>query len=172
MTVPGAVGAIEQLRARLGTDAVVGAGTVTTPQMVTDCLNVGAQFIVSPATVPALIPPAQAREVPTMIGALTPTEVLTAWQAGCDLVKVFPCSALGGASYLKALRGPFPDLPLVPTGGVTLDTMGDYLEAGARALGVGTALANHSLLSKEGASAVTDLARRYVERFSQLRAGD
>jgi 2-dehydro-3-deoxyphosphogluconate aldolase/(4S)-4-hydroxy-2-oxoglutarate aldolase len=170
MTVPDGPSVIERLRQRLGAEALVGAGTVTSQEMAATCLNSGAEFIVSPATIPGLVKAAHAGGAPAMIGALTPTEVLTAWQAGSDVVKVFPCSALGGASYLKALRGPFPQIPLMPTGGVSLDTMSDYLGAGAVALGVGSNLANFKLLSTEGKAAVVELARRYASRLAEFRA--
>lgn len=169
MTVPGGPSVIERLRAKLEADALVGAGTVTSAAVATECLSAGAEFIVSPATLPELVGVAHAADVPVMLGALTPTEVLQAAQTGSDVVKVFPCSALGGASYLKALRGPFPDLPLMPTGGVSLETMADYVQAGAVALGVGSNLADYKLLSTEGEQAVADLARRYVERFAQVQ---
>jgi 2-dehydro-3-deoxyphosphogluconate aldolase/(4S)-4-hydroxy-2-oxoglutarate aldolase len=106
-----------------------------------------------------------------MIGALTPSEVIAAWKEGADFVKIFPCSALGGASYLKALSAPLPQVKLLPTGGVTLETMANYLAAGAAALGVGAALADVELLEREGPAALTALAERYTERFRAARAG-
>lgn len=171
MTVPDAVSVIRGLKSQYGANALVGAGTVTSVLQARECLAAGAEFIVSPATLPELVGASHAADVPVMLGALTPTEVLTAFTSGADFVKVFPCSALGGASYLEALRGPFPDAKLLPTGGVTLETMAAYLKAGAAALGVGTALANHRLLEKEGEAAVRDLARRYVAEFERLRLG-
>jgi 2-dehydro-3-deoxyphosphogluconate aldolase/(4S)-4-hydroxy-2-oxoglutarate aldolase len=102
-----------------------------------------------------------------MLGALTPTEVLQAWRAGADYVKVFPCSALGGAEYLKALQGPLPNIRIMPTGGVHLETLLSYKRAGAAVLGVGTALADHSLLASQGEAALVELTKKYVERFAQ-----
>lgn len=171
MTVPDAASVIRGLKSRYGANALVGAGTVTDAIQARECLAAGAEFIVSPATLPELVGPSHAADVPVMLGALTPTEVLTALSAGADFVKIFPCSAMGGASYLEALRGPFPDANLLPTGGVTLETMAAYVKAGAAALGIGTALANHRLLAQEGEAAVRDLARRYVAEFERLRQG-
>jgi len=168
LTVPGAEAAIEELRGVLGSDALVGAGTVTSDEQARRCIESGAEFLVSPATLPSLVPIGHAAEVPVMLGALTPTEVHAAAIAGADFVKVFPASSLGGASYLKALRGPFPNIPLLPTGGVTLETMAAYVKAGARVLGVGTALADYPLLESQGAAAVTSLAERYAAEFRRL----
>ena len=104
-----------------------------------------------------------------MPGALTPTEVIAAWNSGADLVKVFPCSAVGGAKYLRALRAPLPDVKLMPTGGVNLSTLEDYLAAGAAALGVGSALVDLGLLEREGAPALTAHAERYVDAVRAAR---
>jgi 2-dehydro-3-deoxyphosphogluconate aldolase/(4S)-4-hydroxy-2-oxoglutarate aldolase len=106
-----------------------------------------------------------------MIGALTPSEVIQCWREGSDFVKIFPCSALGGASYLKALKAPQPQVKLLPTGGFTLETMASYLQAGASALGVGAALADTALLEREGSAAVTALARLYVATYERAKAG-
>jgi 2-dehydro-3-deoxyphosphogluconate aldolase / (4S)-4-hydroxy-2-oxoglutarate aldolase len=169
LTVPGGADVIRRLREELGEAALVGAGTVTNEDEAKQCLAAGAQFIVSPATVPALVPLAHAANVPVMLGALTPTEVLVASRAGADFVKVFPCSALGGAEYLKALKGPFPNIKLLPTGGVTLETMASYLAAGAAALGVGTALADYKLLQTKGHAALVELAQRYSTAFRDIK---
>lgn len=168
LTVPDGAKVIAQLKAELGPEALVGAGTVTSEAEAKECLAAGAEFIVSPATVPALIPLAHAADVPVMLGALTPTEVLLADRSGADFVKVFPCSALGGAEYLKALKGPFPNIKLLPTGGVTLDTMGSYVSAGAAALGVGTALADYKLLQTKGHAALVELAQRYATAYREV----
>jgi 2-dehydro-3-deoxyphosphogluconate aldolase / (4S)-4-hydroxy-2-oxoglutarate aldolase len=104
-------------------------------------------------------------------GALTPTEVVTAWRAGADYVKVFPCSAVGGASYLRALLAPLPELRLIPTGGVTLDTAADFLRAGARALGVGTDLVNPKAIEEGHPERVTEMARKYLEMVMKFRSG-
>jgi 2-dehydro-3-deoxyphosphogluconate aldolase/(4S)-4-hydroxy-2-oxoglutarate aldolase len=171
LTVPDAPRVIAELCAELGQSALIGAGTVLTLAQAESCLAAGARFLVSPGFVPGLIEAGHARGAAVMPGALTPTEVITTWQAGADLVKVFPCSALGGAGYLKALSAPFPDVKLLPTGGVTLDTLDDYVRAGASALGVGAALADTALLEREGADAVARLAAAYVERYRAARVG-
>lgn len=170
MTVPSALDVIRHLDAELGSTALVGAGTVLNVDQAQQCLAAGARFIVSPGFVSGLIKVAHAGTAAALIGALTPTEVLSVWNQGADLVKVFPCSALGGASYLKALRAPLPDVKLLPTGGVQLDTLEAYVEAGARALGVGGALADVGLLQRQGAAAVTELAERYVQAYRSARS--
>lgn len=170
MTVPGAVEVIRALSEQLGDAALIGAGTVLSEADGQRCLDAGARFLVSPGYVPGLVTLAHARGAAAMIGALTPSEVITCWKEGSDFVKVFPCSALGGASYLKALKAPLPHVKLLPTGGVTLETMAEYLAAGASALGVGAALADVALLEREGADAVTALARTYVETYRRAKA--
>ncbi|HWF66580.1 MAG TPA: bifunctional 4-hydroxy-2-oxoglutarate aldolase/2-dehydro-3-deoxy-phosphogluconate aldolase, partial [Acidobacteriaceae bacterium] len=122
MTVPGAIQVIEQLVQHHGDKLLVGAGTVLDAETARGCLLAGAQFVVSPALDVRTIELCRRYGVPVMPGALTPTEIVTAWQAGADVVKVFPCSALGGAKYLKALQGPLPQIQLIPTGGVSLST--------------------------------------------------
>lgn len=170
MTVPGGVEVIARLVAQLGQSALVGAGTVLDTEEAKRCLAAGARFLVSPGYVPGLVKTAHEGGAAAMVGALTPSEVINCWRDGADFVKIFPCSALGGASYLSALRAPLPMVKLLPTGGVTLETLPDYLAAGAAALGVGAALADISLLEREGADAVTALARRYVERYNTAKA--
>ena len=134
------------------------------------CLGAGSQFIVSPATVPALVPVAHAQGAPVILGALTPTEVVTAAAAGADYVKVFPVSAVGGPGYLKALSGPLPHIKFAPTGGINLETLGAYVAAGATLLGAGGALADYRLLEREGADAVAKLAARYVDALRAARS--
>ena len=136
MTVPGALKLIEQVASRYGKDALVGAGTVLDPETATACVSAGAQFVVTPALNVETIACCKSLGVAIMPGALTPTEVVQAWNAGADFVKVFPAGAVGGANYLKALKAPLPHVELVPTGGVTINTAGDFIRAGAAALGV------------------------------------
>jgi len=132
MTVPGAVQVIEQLVRRFDDETVVGAGTVLDPEVANACISVGAQFIVSPALNLETIKFCRDQDIPVMPGALTPTEVVTAWNAGADFVKVFPCGAVGGAGYIKSLKAPLPQIELVPTGGVSLKTAtGETLTASA-----------------------------------------
>ncbi len=170
MTVPEAASVISKLSERLGKDALVGAGTVLSPADAERCIDAGARFVVSPGSVPGLIATAHARGVAVMPGCLTPTEVIAAWKEGADFVKIFPCSAMGGAKYLKALKAPLPQVKLLPTGGVSLDTIPEYVAAGASALGVGAALADPDLLQREGADAVTALAKSYVERYQTAKS--
>jgi 2-dehydro-3-deoxyphosphogluconate aldolase/(4S)-4-hydroxy-2-oxoglutarate aldolase len=159
---------IREVAAR-ATDAVVGAGTVLDPETAIRCIDAGAQFILSPALNPATIATCRKREVVIIPGALTPTEVVAAWTAGADLVKVFPAGAVGGPGYLKALKAPLPQIDLVPTGGVDLDTAGDFIRAGAAALGVGSALVDLAALRRGEASVLTERARRFVEIVQAAR---
>src|SRR6266850_231431 len=140
MTVPGAVGVIAELRKRYDQKVLVGAGTVLDPDAARACIEAGAQFIVSPSLNLKTIEHCKDQEIAVFPGALTPTEVVTAWQAGADAIKVFPCSAVGGAKYLRALKAPLPQIKLIPTGGVSLATAKDFIAAGAWALGVGADL--------------------------------
>src|SRR3954452_12166535 len=169
MTVPGALDAITQLVKNLGRDVLVGAGTVLDAQTARQCFDAGAQFLVCPGLDLGTIKAANDADKVIMAGALTPTEVITAWKGGADFVKVFPASAVGGPSYLKALRGPLPQIPLVPTGGVNLNTAADFLRAGASALGIGGELVLAAALPTGNVAQITELARRYVEIVQQTR---
>jgi len=140
MTVPGAVELVHELTRRCGEEVVVGAGTVLDAETARACILAGAAFVVSPILDEATITCCRRYGVPVMPGALTPTEVVRAWQAGADIVKVFPCGAMGGASYVKSLKAPLPQIELVPTGGVALETAGDFIAAGASAVGAGAVL--------------------------------
>jgi 2-dehydro-3-deoxyphosphogluconate aldolase / (4S)-4-hydroxy-2-oxoglutarate aldolase len=171
MTVPGAVGLIEDLSARFGADAIVGAGTVLDPETARACILAGAQFVVSPALNLATIACCHRYGVPVMPGALTPTEVVTAWEAGADMVKVFPCSALGGASYIRALKAPLPQIDLIPTGGVNLQTAADFIKAGATALGVGADLVDLKALREGKSALLTERAQKLVEIVRTARGG-
>lgn len=169
MTVPGAVDLIAEV-ARHARGAVVGAGTVLDPETARACVEAGASFIVSPALNLDTI--AACREMATAVlpGALTPTEVVAAWRAGSDLVKVFPAGAVGGPAYIRALKAPLPQVELVPTGGVNLQTAGDFLRAGAYALGVGADLVDLAALRRGEDQVLTDKARRFVEVVRSARA--
>ena len=169
MTVPGAVKVIEEVVKQFGSEVLVGAGTVLDPETATDCLNAGAQFIVSPALNLETIALCKGKGVPVMPGALTPTEVVTAWNAGADLVKVFPCGSVGGASYVKNLKAPLPHIKLIPTGGVSLKTAGDFIKAGASALGVGTDLVDVKAIREGNAHVVTERAKQFVEIIREAR---
>jgi|SRR5690242_1317001 len=172
MTVPGALDAISQLIKTLGSDVIVGAGTVLDAQGARQCFDAGAEFLVSPGLDLGTIKAANDAGKLIMAGALTPTEVITAWKAGADFVKVFPASAVGGPAYLKALRGPLPQVPLVPTGGVNLNTAADFLRAGASALGVGGELVLAAALKSGETAQITALARQYLEIVQQVREAE
>jgi 2-dehydro-3-deoxyphosphogluconate aldolase/(4S)-4-hydroxy-2-oxoglutarate aldolase len=163
MTVPGAVSVIEKVAARYGAEALVGAGTVLDAETARECISAGANFVVSPALNFEVIDCCSHYGIVVMPGALTPTEVVQAWNAGADLVKVFPANAVGGPSYLKALKAPLPQIDLVPTGGVSLNTAGDFIKAGASALGVGTDLVDLKALREGKDSLITERARQFVE---------
>jgi 2-dehydro-3-deoxyphosphogluconate aldolase / (4S)-4-hydroxy-2-oxoglutarate aldolase len=169
MTVPGAIDAITQLVKILGKEVIVGAGTVLDAEAARQCFDAGAEFLVTPGLDLGTVKAANQAGKLIMAGALTPTEVITAWKGGADFVKVFPASAVGGASYLKALRGPLPQIPLVPTGGVNLNTAADFLKAGASALGIGGELVLAAALQTGNVAQITELARRYVQIVQQTR---
>jgi 2-dehydro-3-deoxyphosphogluconate aldolase/(4S)-4-hydroxy-2-oxoglutarate aldolase len=170
MTVPGAVGVLETLAGRFGSKLLLGAGTVLDPETARACILSGAEFIVSPSLKPATIEMAKRYSKPVFPGALTPTEVLTAWEAGADAVKVFPCGNVGGAKYIKALKGPFPQIDLIPTGGVNLETIGDFLKAGACAVGVGGELVDASLIQQGRFDVLTERARQFLAAVAKARA--
>jgi len=170
MTVPGAIGLLRELRKEHGDKLLLGSGTVTDAAQAEETIDSGAEFVVSPSLHPDVIAKTKQLGKVSIPGALTPTEVITAWGAGADYVKIFPCSAVGGAPYLKALLAPFPDLQLIPTGGVTLQTAADFLKAGARALGVGTDLVNPKAIEEGKPEKVTETARAYLDVVAGFRA--
>jgi 2-dehydro-3-deoxyphosphogluconate aldolase/(4S)-4-hydroxy-2-oxoglutarate aldolase len=149
MTVPGAVELIATLSQSLDSDVLIGAGTVLEPQTAEKCVQAGAQFIVSPALNLDTVTWCKGAGIACAPGCLTPTEILTAHQAGADLIKIFPADAVGGPSYIKSLKGPFPQIEFMPTGGVSLATIRSFFEAGAVAVGVGSNLVNPKLSSEE-----------------------
>jgi len=169
-TVPGAMELIAELRKEYGEKVLLGAGTITTAEQCAAAIDAGAEFIVSPSTHPAVIETTLKMGKLSAPGALTPTEVITAWNLGADIVKIFPCSAMGGASYLKSLKAPFPFLKLIPTGGVTLATAGDFLKAGAEALGVGADLVNVKAIEQGKPELVTQAAVAYLAAIKAARA--
>ena len=170
MTVPGAIGVIEQLAKAYGGEALIGAGTVLDPEIARACMQAGAQFIVSPSLNEETIAFCRDNDVAVFPGALTPTEVVRAWNAGADAVKVFPAGAVGGASYLKALKAPLPQIELVPTGGVSLKTAADFIKAGAMALGVGADLVDMKALRDGNAELITERARQFLEIVREARS--
>ncbi len=169
MTVPRAVQVIETLSARYGNEAIVGAGTVLDPESARACILAGAQFIVSPALNLETIACCRELDVAVMPGALTPTEIVLAWNAGADLVKVFPAGAMGGASYIKSLKAPLPQIELIPTGGVTLANAADFIKAGAAAVGVGTDLVDMTAIRAGQPEKITHAARAFIEAVRSAR---
>lgn len=169
MTVPGAVKVIEQVADKFGNEVVLGAGTVLDPETARACILAGATFVVSPALNLKTIELCQRYSVPVCPGALTPTEVVTAWQAGADFVKVFPCSAMGGASYIKGLKAPLPQIELIPTGGVNLNTAADFIKAGSSALGIGADLVDLKALREGNAAKITESAKQFVQIVKDAR---
>jgi 2-dehydro-3-deoxyphosphogluconate aldolase/(4S)-4-hydroxy-2-oxoglutarate aldolase len=169
MTVPGAVRVIERVVDAFGDTLVVGAGTVLDAETARACMLAGATFIVSPSLNVATVEICRRYSVAVLPGALTPTEVITAWAAGADVVKVFPCGALGGAKYLRALKAPLPQVEMIPTGGVSLATAAEFIEAGAFALGVGADLVNTKAIREGRPEEVTEAARAYVAAVRAAR---
>jgi 2-dehydro-3-deoxyphosphogluconate aldolase / (4S)-4-hydroxy-2-oxoglutarate aldolase len=168
MTVPGAIGVIAEL-VRSAPEVLVGAGTVLDAETARRCLDAGAQFLVSPGLDVETVQLAAKENIVMMAGALTPGELMAACKAGADFVKIFPCSQVGGASYIKALKGPFPNVPLVPTGGVNLDTVSNFIAAGAAALGVGGELIDRNAMQTGDSAIIENLARRFVEAVRSAR---
>jgi 2-dehydro-3-deoxyphosphogluconate aldolase/(4S)-4-hydroxy-2-oxoglutarate aldolase len=168
MTVPGAIEVMRRL-AQERPDILIGAGTVLDPETARMCILEGAKFVVSPALNLGTIEMCHRYSIAVLPGALTPTEIVTAWQAGADVVKVFPASAMGGAKYLTALKGPLPQVELIPTGGVSLATAHEFLAAGAFALGVGSDMCDLKAIDEGKPEKVTESARKYLEIVREFR---
>jgi 2-dehydro-3-deoxyphosphogluconate aldolase/(4S)-4-hydroxy-2-oxoglutarate aldolase len=169
MTVPKAINVIRKL-VEQRPDLLIGAGTVLDPETARICILEGAEFIVSPTLNEETVRLCRRYSVAILSGALSPTEVLRAWESGSDIVKVFPASAMGGAKYLKSLKAPLPQVELIPTGGVSVATAKEFLEAGAFALGVGADLANEKAITEGRASSVTEIARQYAAIVADFRS--
>lgn len=169
MTVPGAIRALERVADQFGDQIVLGAGTVLDPETARVCMLAGAQFFVTPSLRLSTIEMVKRYSKVILPGALTPTEVLTAWEAGADAVKVFPCGNMGGAKYIKALKGPFPQIEMVPTGGVNLDTTIDFLQAGACAVAVGGELIDAKTIQEGNYQIFEDRARQYLAKVREAR---
>src|SRR5437773_8234101 len=170
MTVPGAIDVIRELTKNAASEVLVGAGTVLNAEAARRCLDAGAQFLVSPGLNLQTVELAVREGKLMMAGALTPTEVITAWEAGADFVKVFPCGQVGGAKYIKALKGPLPQVPLVPTGGVNLNTAAEFIEAGAAALGIGGELVQADALRSNKPEVIVENARKFLAIVTKARA--
>jgi len=170
MTVPGAIEVIRELAKSCGSDVLIGAGTVLNAEDARRCIDAGAQFLVTPGFNRATVEAAARESKLIMAGALTPTEIIAAWTAGSDFVKVFPCGQVGGAKYIKALKGPLPQIPLVPTGGVNLNTAAEFIEAGAAALGIGGELVQAEALKSNNPQRIVETARKFLEIVATARA--
>ena len=170
MTVPGAIRALEKVADAFGDKIVLGAGTVLDPETARTCMLAGAEFFVTPAFKASTVEICRRYSKVIMPGALTPTEVLTAWEAGADAVKVFPCGNVGGPKYIKALKAPFPHIEMIPTGGVNLETAGEFLKAGACAVAVGSELVDSASVKAGRFDVIEQRARQYLEAIARARA--
>jgi 2-dehydro-3-deoxyphosphogluconate aldolase/(4S)-4-hydroxy-2-oxoglutarate aldolase len=170
MTVPGAVKALEKVADQFGDKLLLGAGTVLDPESARICMLAGAEFFVTPSLRVSTIEMAQRYSKPIFPGGLTPTEVLTAWEAGADAVKIFPAGNVGGAKYIKALKGPFPQIEMIPTGGVNLETIGDFLKAGSCACGVGGELVDAKAVKEGKFDLIAERAGQYMAAVKKARA--
>jgi 2-dehydro-3-deoxyphosphogluconate aldolase/(4S)-4-hydroxy-2-oxoglutarate aldolase len=169
MTVPEALKVISEL-VKTMPKLLVGAGTVVNQDLAFKCFDAGAQFFVTPGFSQPTVAAAHNLDTLIMAGALTPSEVMTAWDAGVDFVKIFPCGNMGGPSYIRALKGPLPQVPMVPTGGVNLETAADYIRAGAAALGVGGELILKHAFQQGKPELISDLAMRYAQLVKEVRS--
>ncbi len=170
MTVPGAIRALEKVADRFGTRLMLGAGTVLDPETARSCMLAGAEFFVTPSLRVSTIEMVKRYSKVICPGALTPTEVLTAWEAGGDIIKIFPCGNVGGPKYIKALKGPFPQIEMIPTGGVNLETTGDFLKAGACAVAVGGELVDAKSVKEGRFDIIEERARQYLAAIAKARS--
>ncbi|MGA9980123.1 MAG: bifunctional 4-hydroxy-2-oxoglutarate aldolase/2-dehydro-3-deoxy-phosphogluconate aldolase [Candidatus Sulfotelmatobacter sp.] len=170
MTIPNAVTVIRSVAQQLGSSVLIGAGTVTSAEQAELCIRAGAKFLVSPGLSLAVLSVAQSCATLAIPGALTPTELMTALDHGAKLVKIFPCGNVGGAKYLKSLRGPFPNVSLIPTGGVNAANAAEFIAAGAFALGVGADLVDVAALRAGHPEKITQSARELVQAVAAARA--
>lgn len=168
LTVPNAVDVIREL-VTSSPKMIVGAGTVLNADMATRCMDAGAHFITTPALKLDVISAAKQRDMLVIPGALTPTEVLLAWESGADLVKVYPCSALGGPSYIRALKRPFPDIRIIAAGGINQQNAAEYIQSGAEMIGIGASLVAPECVSHHEARRIQELARRYLAIVAEMR---
>jgi len=168
MTVPGAVEVIREL-AKSMPQVLVGAGTVLKEGSVRQCADAGAQFLVTPGFNAPTVAAARELDLLIMVGALTPSEIMAASDSGADFIKVFPCGSMGGPKYIQALRGPFPQVPFVPTGGVNVETAADYIRAGAVALGVGGEMISKDALKARDGDVISKLAALFVDLVRDAR---
>jgi 2-dehydro-3-deoxyphosphogluconate aldolase / (4S)-4-hydroxy-2-oxoglutarate aldolase len=170
MTVPNAIKSIEECANEFGTHLTLGAGTVTDEATCIRAIEAGSQFIVTPTVRLEVVKKCREKNICIIGGALTPSEILAVWEAGADAVKVFPVKAMGGAAYLRMVGEPMPSIPLVPTGGVTLETLGEYFQAGAVCVGAGGDLVNKKKAEAEDFAWITERSRQYVEGIASAHA--
>jgi 2-dehydro-3-deoxyphosphogluconate aldolase/(4S)-4-hydroxy-2-oxoglutarate aldolase len=170
MTVPGAIPLLEVLSKKIGSKVLLGAGTVLDPETARACILAGAEFLVSPNLNPKVIELTRRYSKVSIPAGLTPTEVITAWESGADFVKVFPCGNLGGADYLKALKAPLPQVDMIPTGGVGLDTLAGFFKAGASAVAVGGELVDKKAVQEKKWDVITATARKFADAVKQARS--
>jgi 2-dehydro-3-deoxyphosphogluconate aldolase/(4S)-4-hydroxy-2-oxoglutarate aldolase len=171
MTIPGGIEVIRELKRQIGDDIIIGAGTVLDSETGRSALLAGAQFLVSPTIHLGLIQLAHRYNVVVIPGAMTPTEILTAWEAGADLVKVFPAGLLGGPEYLKALKGPLPQILLMPSGGISLDNVGSFIRAGASVVAVGGELVEARAVREKKFDRITENTRAFITAIEKARRG-
>lgn len=169
MTVQGAIAVIKALSGKFGEDVIIGAGTVLDAETAKQAVSSGARFLVSPSLNLDLIHFARREGIAVIPGALTPTEIVTAWNAHADMVKVFPAAQVGGPDYLRALKGPLPQIPLVPTGGVNLQNAGAFIRAGAAALGVGGELVDKKAVAQGNLGVITENAGAFLKTIREAR---
>jgi len=170
MTTPGAIEVIAEATARYGDDVLFGAGTVLDTETARAAILAGAGFVVAPTLNLEVLALCNRYSIPVMPGCYTPTEMLTAWEAGADMIKLFPAD-VGGPSLIKAIRAPLPQLDIVPVGGVNLDTAAEFIKKGAAALGVGSSLVNQKLLESGDMAELTRRAAAFIEEVKKGRAG-
>ncbi len=168
MTTPGAIDVVSQLM-RAGSDMIVGAGTVLDLDTAHKCLDAGASFLTSTGLDSELVEFARVHAIPMIPGALTPSEVMMARKAGAAFIKVFPCSSVGGPSYIRALRSPFPDVRLIASGGVTQQTAAEYIRGGTNVLGIGQDLLPPEAIHARNAAWIHELSRRFIDMVKQAR---
>ena len=168
MTVPGAIEHIRRLAREIPRDFVLGAGTVTDPETARQVVDAGATFVVSPVFRRAVVEAVHASGAAALPGCFSPTEILDAWEAGAEIVKVFPATSVG-PGYLKDIHGPMPQVKLMPTGGVSIDNAGDWIRAGAVAVGIGSALTDRSAIDRQQFEVITARAAELVANVRQAR---
>jgi len=169
MTVPGAIQLLETLSAQLGDKVLLGAGTVLDPETARLAILAGAEFLISPTLNVNVIEMTRRYSKVSIPAGLTPTEIVAAWEAGADFVKVFPCGNMGGADYIKALKGPLPQIEMIPTGGVTLENAADFLRAGAAAIAVGGEIVDKKAMKEKRWEVITENARKFAEVVARTR---